>query len=101
MNMSSSLEGLRSLLGVNATGPAATPAENPVRSNAPATEGGSTFNDLATLSSAGSQVSATASGDGVRMDKVAAIQSALAAGTYNVPASAVASKVMDSMMGGR
>jgi negative regulator of flagellin synthesis FlgM len=95
MDMSSSLEGLRSLLGVNSTAPAAIPA----RANTPAPETGSPFNDLATLSSAGSQVSATASGDGVRMDKVAAIQSALASGTYNVPASAVASKVMDSMLG--
>jgi len=32
------------------------------------------------------------------MDKVASIQSALAAGTYNVPASAVASKMVDAML---
>jgi anti-sigma28 factor (negative regulator of flagellin synthesis) len=36
----------------------------------------------------------------VRTDKVAAVQAALAAGTYDVPASAVASKVVDSMLGG-
>jgi negative regulator of flagellin synthesis FlgM len=96
MDMNSSLEGLRSLLGVNSTAPAATPART---NNAPAAESSSTFNDLATLSSAGSQVSASAAGDGVRMDKVASIQAALASGTYNVPASAVASKVMDSMLG--
>jgi negative regulator of flagellin synthesis FlgM len=35
----------------------------------------------------------------VRMDKVASIQAALAAGTYNVPAAAVASRVVDSMLG--
>jgi anti-sigma28 factor (negative regulator of flagellin synthesis) len=35
------------------------------------------------------------------MDKVAAIQAALAAGTYNVSASDVASKVVDSMLGGQ
>lgn len=103
MDMSSSLEGLRSLLGVNSTAPAATPATTPatsfVRTNSPVES--SPFSDLATLSSAGSQVSATASGDGVRMDKVASIQAALAAGTYNVPASAVASRVIDSMLGSR
>jgi anti-sigma28 factor (negative regulator of flagellin synthesis) len=35
------------------------------------------------------------------MDKVSAIQSALASGTYNVSPSAVASKLIDSMMGAR
>jgi anti-sigma28 factor (negative regulator of flagellin synthesis) len=32
------------------------------------------------------------------MDKVTEIQAALASGSYNVPASAVASKVVDSML---
>ena len=50
-----------------------------------------------TLSSAGSEVSQTASDASVRMDKVAEIQAALASGSYNVSASAVASKVVDSM----
>ena len=35
---------------------------------------------------------------GARTDKVAAVQAALATGTYNVPASAVASKVLDEML---
>ena len=35
------------------------------------------------------------------MDKVAGIQAALAAGTYNVPAADVATKVVDSMLGGQ
>jgi anti-sigma28 factor (negative regulator of flagellin synthesis) len=35
---------------------------------------------------------------GVRPDKVAAVQAALAAGTYHVPASAVASMVLDYML---
>jgi flagellar biosynthesis anti-sigma factor FlgM len=52
------------------------------------------------LSSAGSEVSLTASEPGVRADKVASIQAALAAGTYNVPPSAVASKMVDAMLGG-
>jgi anti-sigma28 factor (negative regulator of flagellin synthesis) len=34
------------------------------------------------------------------MDKVASVQAALEAGTYNVPASAVASRVVDAMLGG-
>jgi anti-sigma28 factor (negative regulator of flagellin synthesis) len=35
------------------------------------------------------------------MDKVASIQAALAAGSYNVSAGAVAAKVVDSMLGGQ
>jgi flagellar biosynthesis anti-sigma factor FlgM len=94
MSMSSGLEGLRSLFGVNSAAPAATPAKSNGTAAASGFEG-----DQATLSSAGSQVSLSAASDGVRPDKVAAIQSALAAGTYSVPASAVASKVIDSMFG--
>jgi len=52
------------------------------------------------LSNAGSEVSLTASEDGVRTGKVAAVQAALAAGTYSVPASAVSSKIVDSMLNG-
>jgi negative regulator of flagellin synthesis FlgM len=93
MDISSSLDGLRSLLGVNSAAPAATPARN-----ATAAASGGIGSDLATLSSAGNEVSQTAAGDGVRLDKVAAIQAALASGTYAVPASAVASKVVDAML---
>ena len=96
MSMSSSLEGLRSLLGVNPAAPSATTGRS---ATAPAPSG--LGSDLATLSSAGSQVSQAAANDGVRLDKVAAIQAALAAGTYSVPASAVASKVIDAMITGR
>jgi negative regulator of flagellin synthesis FlgM len=37
-------------------------------------------------------------GSDVRSDKVAALQQAIAAGTYNVPAADVAAKVMGSLM---
>jgi len=95
MDIRSSLDGLKSLLGVDPTPPAATQP----RSN-PATGGSALASDRATLSSAGSEVSQTASESDVRTDKVASVQAALEAGTYNVPASAVASKVVDAMLGG-
>jgi negative regulator of flagellin synthesis FlgM len=95
MDIHNSLDGLKSLLGVT---PAVT-APTQAKSNA-ATSGTVLGSDQATLSSAGSEVSLTAADPGVRMDKVAEVQAALAAGTYNVPASAVASKVVDSMLSG-
>jgi negative regulator of flagellin synthesis FlgM len=97
MNINSSMDGLKSLLGVNST---ATTAVAPAKTNdTGSTTGGSALNtDRATFSSAGSEVSSTSAEPDVRTDKVASIKAALAAGTYNVPASAVASKVVDSMM---
>ena len=94
MDIRTSLDGLKSLLGVTSqTQPAVGPKGN-------ATTGASALgSDRATLSSAGSEVSLTAGEDGVRPEKVAGVQAALAAGTYNVPASAVASKMVDAMQG--
>ncbi len=97
MDIRSSLEGLKSLLGT----PEATPVQTQQQKSG-ATAGGSALSsDQATFSSAGSEVSQTAGGTEVRMDKVASIQAALAAGTYNVSASDVASKVVDSMLEGQ
>jgi flagellar biosynthesis anti-sigma factor FlgM len=94
MDIRSSLDGLKSLLGVNPGAPASSP-----RSSGQITEGNSLASDRATLSSAGSEVAQTASDSGVRMEKVASVRAALDAGSYDVPASAVASKVVDAMLG--
>ena len=96
MGIRSGLDGLKLLLGVS---PAtqSQPHTEPVSSSA-AVGAESVPADHATLSNAGSEVSQAAADDGVRMDKVAFIQSALAAGTYNGPASSVASKVTDVML---
>jgi negative regulator of flagellin synthesis FlgM len=99
MDINSSFDGLRSLLGVNSAAPAATPARTQNGNGAAAQPAGSALGgDLATVSSAASGVSEAAGGDGVRWDKVAQIQAALASGTYSVPASAVASRVVDTML---
>jgi flagellar biosynthesis anti-sigma factor FlgM len=94
MDIRSSLDGLKSLLGVSQAANSSAPQ---VRHGQSTVEG-SFSADHATLSNAGNLASQALTEDGVRMDKVAGIQAALAAGNYNVPASAVASKLVDSML---
>jgi len=93
MDIRSSLDGLKSIFG--ATPPAPAPAQGKGSTSSSATALGS---DRATLSSAASEVSQAATDSDVRLDKVASIQAQLAAGTYNVPASAVAGKLIESML---
>jgi negative regulator of flagellin synthesis FlgM len=93
MDISNSMEGLRSLLGVNPTASSA-----PQGKSSTSAASSSFDSDRATFSSAGSEASQGASGEGVRADKVASVQAALAAGTYSVPATAVASRMIDSML---
>jgi|GEM_PF-985471 len=96
MDIRSSLDGLRTLLGVNNT---ASTTTTTTAAKTTVTGGSSALGaDSATLSSAANEVSQTASGDSVRMDKVNSVQALLAAGTYDVPASAVASRLVDSML---
>lgn len=96
MDLRTSLDGLKSLLGTAPASSASTPQNRSV------TDAGITSvpnSDSATLSSAGSGVSLSSSASDVRMDKVASVQAALAAGTYNVPVTALASKLVDVMLG--
>jgi flagellar biosynthesis anti-sigma factor FlgM len=93
MDIGNSLDGLGSLLEVN---PAVFSLPQSKGNFAAAGSGFDT--DRATLSNLASEVSQAVSGDGVRTEKVAAVQAALAAGIYNVPASAVAAKLVDAML---
>ena len=96
MDIRNSLDGLKSLFGVESATPAAARPAQGRR-----VETGVLGSDHATLSNAGSEGSQAAREDGIRADKVASVQAALAAGTYSVPASAVAAKVVDAMLGGQ
>ncbi len=95
MDIRNSLDGLRSLLGVTPT-----PQSAPQPKGNTATTASGFDSDRATFSAAGNEVSQALSDEGVRPERVAAIQSALAAGTYDVPAAAVASKLVDAMLSG-
>jgi flagellar biosynthesis anti-sigma factor FlgM len=96
MEIRNNAEALKTLLGVSssesAKGIKVRGSEaNEVR---PALAG-----DEARLSGIGAAMQSASGQDGVRLEKVLAVQQALAAGTYNVPASKVADKVMDAMLG--
>ncbi len=95
MDIRSSLEGLKSILGANSPTPAVPQPRNGAAAGTSALS-----SDRATLSSAGSEVAQTAAGSDVRADKVSSVQAAIASGTYNIPASAVATKMVDAMLGG-
>jgi negative regulator of flagellin synthesis FlgM len=96
MDIRGGVDGLKNLLGVPSTGPTQSgPAKNETTSSTSALAG-----DRATLSSAGSEISEATSGSDARMERVAAVQGAIAAGTYSVPASAVAGKIVDAMLSG-
>lgn len=95
MNVRNDVDSLKNLLGVQSQAAAATSA---ARSGKAESSQVALTTDQATVSSAGSSVSQAASGSDVRLEKVAAVKSALAAGSYNVPASAVAGKIVDSML---
>jgi flagellar biosynthesis anti-sigma factor FlgM len=96
MDTRNNVEGLKVLLGVSSISPERVPVVR--KGSAPASDAPAP--DKATLSNAGSKVLHTVSESDVRADKVAAVQTALAAGTYQIPASAVAGKVVDAMLGG-
>ena len=95
MDIRNNVDELKTLLGVPSTSSTQSqPVKNEASSGADSFKG-----DCATVSSAGSEVSRASSGSDIRMEKVAAVQAAIAAGTYQVPASAVAGKVVESMLG--
>jgi negative regulator of flagellin synthesis FlgM len=54
--------------------------------------------DQANLSTTASVVAQALSGSDVRFEKVAELQQSIAAGTYNIPASDVASKVLSALL---
>lgn len=95
MEIRNTTEDLKALLGVTSASP--SPSQQ-VRSGR-IVEQGAMAGDQATLSGAGTEVSLNAAEDAVRLDKVAEVRAALAAGNYKVPAEAVASKLVDAMLG--
>jgi len=96
MDIRSNVDNLKTLLGVPSTSP---PSTQPVRKETSLKATG-LDGDRATVSGAGAEVAQSTAGPDVRAEKVAAVQAALSVGTYHVPASAVAARIVNTMLGG-
>jgi negative regulator of flagellin synthesis FlgM len=96
MNIRNRLDEVKSHLRVTPPAPSATESKAATAASLSALGG-----DSAPVRSAGSEVALTAADSDMRSDKVAKIQAALASGTYNIPASEVASKMVDAMLGNK
>jgi flagellar biosynthesis anti-sigma factor FlgM len=94
MDIRSSVDGLRNLLGVPSNGPEQPQQVKGEASLPPASLSG----DHATVSSAGAEVASASSASDVRTDMVAQVQAAIANGEYDVSAGAVAGKLVDAML---
>lgn len=95
MEIRNGAETLKAFLGV-----ASSESTKGVKGQVPeASERRAAFSgDEATLSGIGAAMQSASGQDGVRLDRVAAVQQALAAGTYRVDASKVADKMMGAML---
>jgi len=97
MNVNDGLQGLPETLGVSQTSPVA--AVQP-QSQAAVSATANSIQDRTEVSTAASLAHQAMSVPDVRMDKVAAVQQALANGTYQVSAADVADKLIHQMTGG-
>jgi flagellar biosynthesis anti-sigma factor FlgM len=102
MNIPSGIVDMPQLLNVQ--GPAATnaagQADNLKQSNGSGVSvTSSTQSDAASVSVSAGLLTQDAGGTDVRAGRVQELQQAIAAGTYSVPASAVADKLIESMQG--
>jgi flagellar biosynthesis anti-sigma factor FlgM len=93
MNVNNNLQGLQQLFSSQEV------SQQAGKAGASDAQAAHAETDQATLSSAASVAAAAAPDSDVRMEKVNAVQQALASGAYNVPASEVAGKMIDHMLG--
>lgn len=94
MDIRNSYDNLKQIIGTQNTTGTANSGRAGAKSSSSNLDG-----DEAQVSSAANMITLAASSSDVRMDKVQSIKSALDAGTYNVDPSAVATKVIDHMLG--
>jgi flagellar biosynthesis anti-sigma factor FlgM len=83
----------------NVANPAAAAAARGTTAPSAPVSAESQGNDQATIGSASGVLSSALNSSDVRTAKVAALQASINAGTYNVPASSVADKMLSSILG--
>jgi flagellar biosynthesis anti-sigma factor FlgM len=94
MDIRNSYDNLKQIIGTQSTTGTGTSGRTEAKSTSSGLDG-----DQAQVSSAANMITLAASSSDVRMDKVQSVKGALDAGTYSVDPSAVASKMIDYMMG--
>jgi flagellar biosynthesis anti-sigma factor FlgM len=94
MDIRNNYDNLKQLIGTQSTTGTSTSSRSGAKTSSSNLDG-----DEAQVSSAANMITMAASSSDVRTEKVQSVQSALEAGTYNIDASAVASKVIDHMLG--
>lgn len=99
--MANTITGLQTHSTGNSTAAVESTRQTSAQSSASKTavsQGAALKTDQASLSAVGALVAKASAGSDVRTEKVAALQQAISSGTYHVPASAVASKIVDSLL---
>ena len=94
------VDGLTSILGTSQTSSTALYGVSNSSSGSGEEDAG-LEGDWATVSAAGNKIAQAVSDTSVRENKVSSIRSALAAGTYSVPAQSVASRAVGAMLAGQ
>jgi negative regulator of flagellin synthesis FlgM len=85
-------------LSLNSTNSATETSHAVAKASDTASVSTGTVTDQASVSSTGGLVAQALSTSDVRSDKVAALQTAIASGSYQVPSADVASKIVDSLL---
>lgn len=94
MDIRNSYDNLKQIIGTQSTAATTGAGRAEAKASSSNLDG-----DEAQVSSAANMITLAASSSDVRMDKVQSIKNALDAGSYNIDASAVASSVIDHMLG--
>jgi flagellar biosynthesis anti-sigma factor FlgM len=96
--LATSLGSLNGSVNGTSSAAAAAAAANSAKTEKSAEASPAAVKDQASVSSTGGLVAQALNTSDVRQEKVSALQSAIASGSYNVPSSEVASKIVDSLL---